>query len=279
MCASIRSFTASGKLPRPTRSLPPCGGRLLLEGGAFPQRHCAPRPRAWTRPGFLFPFHGPGSGSEQCCDPRLRDPSRGLSRRFNSRCSRALSPSGEREFNPFAVVVPECGARRRYRRTTGASLLVTPAVLGLCEGGSKSKDGPRGKNRLPHGESERRRALLPSLPLARLALERGGSAPCTATADTAGCKSVKNFAAPGRRISSRSYSRQYDPPLRPERGLCDRELRRCCLEQRESPGSFEGCDSLRSSLTSFAVVLASSRISNDPPLSVPPALDSPSGRD
>jgi hypothetical protein len=28
--------------------------------------------------------------------------------------------------------------------------------------------------------------------------------------DTAGCKSVKNFAAPGRRISSRSYSRQYD---------------------------------------------------------------------
>ncbi|PSP89946.1 hypothetical protein BRC78_05455 [Halobacteriales archaeon QH_8_68_33] len=28
--------------------------------------------------------------------------------------------------------------------------------------------------------------------------------------DTAGCKSVKNFAAPGRRISSRSYSRQYE---------------------------------------------------------------------
>ena len=27
--------------------------------------------------------------------------------------------------------------------------------------------------------------------------------------NTAGCKSVKNFAAPGRRISSRSYSRQY----------------------------------------------------------------------
>ena len=34
----------TGKLPRPTRSLPPCGGRSLLEGGAFPQRHCAPRP-------------------------------------------------------------------------------------------------------------------------------------------------------------------------------------------------------------------------------------------
>ena len=29
--------------------------------------------------------------------------------------------------------------------------------------------------------------------------------------DTAGCKSIKNFAVPGRRISSRSYSRQYEP--------------------------------------------------------------------
>jgi len=30
---------------------------------------------------------------------------------------------------------------------------------------------------------------------------------------TAGCKSVKNFAAPGRRISSRSYSRQYQSTM------------------------------------------------------------------
>ncbi|MBP2252175.1 hypothetical protein J2754_002516 [Halarchaeum solikamskense] len=43
------------KLPRPTRSLPPCGGRSLLEDGALPKRHCAPRPHAWTRPGFLLP--------------------------------------------------------------------------------------------------------------------------------------------------------------------------------------------------------------------------------
>ncbi|PSQ08806.1 hypothetical protein BRC95_02495 [Halobacteriales archaeon QS_5_68_33] len=75
---------------------------------------------------------------EQCCDPRLPDLCRGLSRRFNSRCSRALSPSGEREFNPFAVVVPECRARRRYRRATGASLLVAPTDLGVCKDGSIS---------------------------------------------------------------------------------------------------------------------------------------------
>ena len=153
------------KLPRPTRSLPPCGGWSLLEGGAFPQHNCAPRPRVvresdalsssrkarsafrttWARPSFLLPFHGGGGGSEQCCDPRLPDPTRGLSRRFNSRCSRALSPSGERESNPFAVVVPECRTRGRCPRATGASLLVAPAVLGVCEDGSKSRDGPRGK--------------------------------------------------------------------------------------------------------------------------------------
>ena len=67
---------------------------------------------------------------------------------------------------------------------------MAPAVLGVCEGGSKSRDGPRGKNRLPHGESERRRALLPSLPLALLAAEEGGSAPCTAPADTDSRQSV-----------------------------------------------------------------------------------------
>lgn len=39
-----------------------------------------------------------------------------------------------RESNPLAVVVPEC--RVRYSRTTGASLLVAPAVLDVCEGDS-----------------------------------------------------------------------------------------------------------------------------------------------
>ena len=35
------------------------------------------------------------------------------------------------------------------------------------------------------------------------------SSSVTTTLHTAGCKSVKNFAVPGRRISSRSYSQQY----------------------------------------------------------------------
>ena len=153
------------KLPRPTRSLPPCGGRSLLEGGAFSHRHCAPRPHVvresdalsssrkapsafrttWTRPSFLLSSTARAVGRSGCCDPCLPDPSRGLSRRFNSRCSRALPPIGGRESNPFAVVFPECRTRGRCPRTTGASLRVAPAVLGVCEGGSKSMDGPRGK--------------------------------------------------------------------------------------------------------------------------------------
>ena len=36
--------TNCSKLPRPTRSLGAWGPRSLLEGGAFPKRHCAPRP-------------------------------------------------------------------------------------------------------------------------------------------------------------------------------------------------------------------------------------------
>ena len=119
------------------------------EGTEFPRSSRDRRSRAltkarsafrttWAWPGFLLSFHSGGSGSEQYCDPRSPNLCRGLSRRFNSRCSRALSPSGEREFNPFAVVVPECGARRRYRRATGTSLLVAPPDLGVCEDGSIS---------------------------------------------------------------------------------------------------------------------------------------------
>ena len=61
--ARTTSECASGKLPRPTCSLPPCGGRSLLEDGAFPQRYCAPRP-----------VHGRGPAS--FCRPRV---GRGLS--------------------------------------------------------------------------------------------------------------------------------------------------------------------------------------------------------
>ena len=40
----VRLAAGGCKLPRPTRSLGPCGPRSLLEGGALPKRHCAPRP-------------------------------------------------------------------------------------------------------------------------------------------------------------------------------------------------------------------------------------------
>ena len=162
------------KLPRPTRFLPPCGGRSLLEGGAFPKRHCAPRPHAWTRPGFLLPSL-PRRGRDFIRLP-LR-PRLGLSRRFNSRCSRALPPSEGRESTPFAVVVPEY--RTRYSRATGAGLLATPTDPGLCEDGSVLNTGRTGATSC--GFVLPRTALLPSLPLASLALEEGGSAlPATA---------------------------------------------------------------------------------------------------
>ena len=137
----------------------------------------------WTWPGFLFPSTARAADRSGCCDPRLPDPSRGLSRRFNSRCSRALPSIEGRESTPFAVVGPECRTRGRCPRAIGARLLVAPAVLSLREGGSKSRDGPRGRNRSSRGESERRQALLPSLPRALLAAEKGGSAPCTAPAE------------------------------------------------------------------------------------------------
>jgi hypothetical protein len=151
------------KLPRPTRSLPPCGGRSLLEDGALSKRHCAPRPHAWTRPGFLLPSTLRAGAFRPSCD-RLR----GLSRRFNSRCSRALPRNGD-GIEPFAVVVPEYRVRRY--RTTGVGLLATPTDPDLCEDGSSlgfvSADVKSSRTR-----------FLPALPLAspKLALEDGGSA-------------------------------------------------------------------------------------------------------
>ena len=173
-----------------------------------------------------FPVHGPGSGSEWVLRPALTGPVRGLSRRFNSRCSRALPPIEGRESNPFAVVGPECRTRGRRPRATGASLLVAPAVLGVCEGGSKSIDGPRGENRSPRDESERRRALLPSLPLASLTAEGGGSAPCTATADV--------------RAPRRAGARAGGTPHRGPRGCTERG--RCSRPRRRTPGTrFRAC--------------------------------------
>ena len=110
-------------------------------------RHHERRKAPFERHGrghFLLLSTARAAGRSGCCDPRLPDPPRGLSRRFNSRCSRALPPIGGRESNPFAVVGPECRTRGRCPRTTGASLLVAPTVLGVCEGGSKLIDGPRG---------------------------------------------------------------------------------------------------------------------------------------
>ena len=126
---------ASSKLPCPTRSLPPRGGRSLLEDRAFPATTLYPVPHAWTRPDFLLPSTKWAAGRSWCCDPHLPDPFRGLSRRFNSRCSRAQTQLGRRGTGRhFAVVVPEY--RVRWNRTTGVGLLATPIVLDLCKGDS-----------------------------------------------------------------------------------------------------------------------------------------------
>ena len=60
----------------------------------------------WTRPGFLLPFHGGGGASEQCCDPRLPDLSRGLSRRYNSRWTARASPTTGCEGDALAPQEP-----------------------------------------------------------------------------------------------------------------------------------------------------------------------------
>ena len=174
------------KLPRPTRSLRPCGPRSLLEGGALPKRHCAPQPLAWTRPGFLFASTMWPAGRSSAAT-RLPEPCRGLSRRFNSRCSHALSPNGERESNPFAVVVPGCRARRRGRRATDAGLLAASTVPDLCEGSSTRDTEVKRANSCGFPCFATR--FLSALPLASLALEDGGSALPYAEISHPGCPS------------------------------------------------------------------------------------------
>lgn len=160
------------KLPRPTRSLPPCGGRSLLEDGAFPQRHCAPRPHAWTRPGFLLPSSS-RRGCNVCCVP-LR-PGRGLSRRFNSQCSLALPQNGDGIRTRSRSSFPSAGCEDIRPRITGASLLVAPPDPDLCEDGSVSCNGWRRAKLC--GFAQLRNALLPALPVGRSSdLNDGGSA-------------------------------------------------------------------------------------------------------
>jgi hypothetical protein len=123
---SVRELRQRSKLPRPTRSLSCYGDRSLLEGGAVPQRHCAPRPRSWGRPGFLLPSCRRRGDIDDASRFERR---RGSSRRFSSRCSHAL-PQNRDGVEPFAVVVP--AYRARYSRTTGASSRRPPWLRARC---------------------------------------------------------------------------------------------------------------------------------------------------
>ena len=61
------------------------------------------------------------------------------------------------------------------------------------------------------GEYEVLHNFYPHRGIDGMCLDSGGNIiACAGSTDTAGCTSVTNFAAPGRRISSRSYSRQYE---------------------------------------------------------------------
>ena len=142
----------------------------------------------WARPGFLLPFHGGGGGSEQCCDPRLPDPSRGLSRRFNSRWSRALSPNGERELNPFAVVGPE-----RWNGQYSNRMARVIGTESLC-------------NEPQHLESPR------PAPVARLAALLGRGAPCGACVTGRAKLSRVRGAWRRERRASRTRPRPFSPP-------------------------------------------------------------------
>ena len=154
-------------IPRERSSLVARG----TEGPAHSRKALRAFRTTWARPGFLLPFHGGGGGSEQCCDPRLPDLCRGSSCRFNCRWTARASPT--------------TGCEAVRPRTADAGSLAASTDPDVCGDDSNPRDGPRGKNRLPHGESERRRALLPALPLASLAAKEGGTAPCTATAERA----------------------------------------------------------------------------------------------
>ena len=156
----------SCKLPRPTRSRPPCGDRSLLEGGALPKRHCAPRPHAWARPGFLLPSTAWPAGRSGAAT-RLPEPCRGLSRRFNSRCSHALPQRGDGNRTRSRSSSPSTGPEAGRPRTTDASLLVASTDPSMCEDGSTRRYGRQDINCV-------RTRFLPSLPLASLAAEEEG---------------------------------------------------------------------------------------------------------
>jgi len=165
---NVRMSQGRSKLPRPTRSRPPCGGRSLLEGGALPKRHRAPRPRAWARPGFLLPSTAWPTGRSGAAT-RLPEPCRGSSRRFTSRCSRALPQPGDGNRTRSRSSSPSTGPETGRSRTTDASLLVASTDPGMCEDGSARRYGRQGIHCV-------RTRFLPSLPLASLAAEEGGSA-------------------------------------------------------------------------------------------------------
>ena len=110
----------------------------------------------WTRPGFLLSFHGRGGASKQCCDPRLPNLSRGLSRRCNSRWTARASPTTGCEGDALApqepvyswllptpacarMAVPQNMSWGRIRRVRTRLLSALPARVALVafeDGGS-----------------------------------------------------------------------------------------------------------------------------------------------
>jgi hypothetical protein len=143
------------KLPRPTRSLGPCGPRSLLEDGAFSAPQIGgPIPVHRRRLGFTtaFPTVATGRTAVPCtpsAEPRTEHRPCGrrwatrafascplVSRRFNSRCSRALSQIWERDSNPFAVIGPEFSVRRRRSSHQGSLSTEAPPNLDVCEDSS-----------------------------------------------------------------------------------------------------------------------------------------------
>ena len=200
-----------GNLPRPTRSLLPCGGRSLLEGGAFPRRNCTPRPRVVRESDALSSSaHGrrsrPFAWSAELDESRAYHERREASFERHGRgpassCGSTVeaarrSSAATRAYRTPAVDCPAgliAGGRLVRPRLQGARPsglapqmpvhsrhLPTPTCAGTAVTRETAHEG---KTRLPHGESERRRALLTSPPLASLAAEEGGSAPCTAPAE------------------------------------------------------------------------------------------------
>lgn len=113
------------KLPCPTRSLPACAGRSLLEGWAFDRTAIVPRSPCVAGARLPFAVHGPGDGSESYRDPRHRTRS--------VDCSAGLIPGGANR--------PSTGHENHRSRPTGASLLVAPADPDVCEDDSRQQVG------------------------------------------------------------------------------------------------------------------------------------------